>query len=366
MLFQAHKAIIFTVLFSVLFISACNEATSLAKKPPLIRPAKIFTVLDPAKQAIRNFPAKVEANADAKLAFRVSGQIIDLKIKPGMTVTKGDVLARLDPSDFMLQLDDRKARYNLAKSKFDQAELLLARKLASQSSFDEAKANLGVALSSLNVAKSNIEYTYLRAPFSGDISQVFVEKFDHIQAKQAIVNLQTRDLIDISMQIPENLISRINKNTQYQPTVIFDSHPNQEFLVSIKEWDSQANPSTLTYKVVFTLATPQGFNVLPGMSASIRVDLSKIIEVNLQQFILPISAVFSADDQPLADNKKFIWKVNPNTMQVHKVEVTVGEVKNSGLEVLSGLTAGDQVIAAGSHYLTEGMQIRPWNREKGL
>ena len=366
MLFQAHKATIFTVLFSILFISGCDDASSKPKTEPLIRPAKIFTVVDPAKQAIRNFPAEVEANADSKLAFRVSGQIIDFKIKPGMTVTKGDVLARLDPSDFLLQLDDRKARYNLAKSKYDQAELLLARKLASQSGFDEAKANLGVALSSLNVAKSNVEYTYLRAPFSGDISQVFVEKFDHIQAKQAIINLQTRDLIDISMQIPENLISRINKNSQYQPTVIFDSHPNQEFLVSIKEWDTQANPLTLTYKVVFSLPTPQGFNVLPGMSASIRIDLSKIIDVNLQQFILPISAVFSAEDQPLANNKKFIWKVNPNTMKVHKVEVEVGEVKSTGIEVISGLTAGDQIVAAGSHYLTEGMEIRPWNREKGL
>lgn len=366
MLFQARKATILTLLCSIIFISGCDEATSTLEKPKLIRPAKIFTVVDPAKQAIRNFPAEVEANADSKLAFRVSGQIIDFTIKPGMTVTKGDVLARLDPNDFILQLDDKKARYNLAKSKFDQAELLLARKLGSQSGFDEAKANLGVALSSLNVAKSNVEYTYLRAPFSGDVSQVFAEKFDHIQAKQSIINLQTRDLIDISMQIPENLISRINKNSQYQPTVIFDSHPNQEFLISIKEWDTQADPSTLTYKVVFSLPTPQNFNALPGMSASIRIDLSKIIDLNLQQFILPISAVFSAEDQPIASNKKFIWKVNPATMTVSKVEVEVGEVKSSGIEVLSGLAAGDQIVAAGSHYLTEGMEIRPWNREKGL
>lgn len=365
MLFQAHKATFFTAFFSILLVSGCDNATSTPTQP-LVRPAKIVTVVDAAKQAIRNFPAEVEANADSKLAFRVSGQIIDVKIKPGMTVTKGDVLARLDPSDFLLQLDDRKARYNLAKSKFDQAQLLLARKLAPQSAFDEAEANLGVALSSLNVAKSNVEYTYLRAPFSGDVSQVFVEKFDHIQAKQAIIHLQTRDIIDISMQIPENLISRINKNNQYQPTVIFDSHPEQEFLVSLKEWDTQADPSTLTYKVVFSLPTPQGFNALPGMSANIRIDLSKIIDLNLQQYILPISAVFSAEDQPLANNRKFIWKVEPSTMKVTKVEVEVGEVKSTGIEILSGLSVGDQIVAAGSHYLTEGMQVRPWNREKGL
>jgi RND family efflux transporter MFP subunit len=366
MFFQANKVPYVIFSFIILFILGCDNSAPAHDKKEIIRPAKVFTVADPSKEAIRNFPAEVEANAASKLAFRVSGQVIAFPIKPGNTVEKGDVLARLDPKDFELQLDDRQARYNLAKSKFDQAKLLLARKLGSQAGFDEAKANLGVALSSLNVAKSNLEYTYLHAPFSGNISKVFIKKFDHIQAKQPIIDLQTRDIIDISIQMPESIISRVNKDSTHQPTVIFDTHPNQEFLATIKEWDTQADSSTLTYKVVFSLPTPQGFNALPGMSANIRIDLSKIIDLNVQKFILPISAVFSAEDQPLDNHKKFVWKVNPNTMTVNRVEVKVGEVKSTGIEVLSGLVAEDQVVAAGSHFLSEGMQIRPWNREKGL
>jgi len=349
-----------------LLISACDKTASPDENETKIRPAKVYTVLDPTKRSIRNFPAEVEANAASKLAFRVSGQVIEFPVKPGNRVKKGDVLAQLDPSDFELQLDDRQARYNLAKSKFDQAKLLLERKLGTQAGFDEAKANLGVALSSLNVAKSNLEYTYLHAPFSGSISKVFIKKFDHIQAMQTIINLQTRDIIDISIHMPENIISRINRETTYQPTVIFDTHPNQEFLVSIKEWDTQADPATLTYKVVFSLPTPENFNALPGMSANIRLDLSKVIDVNVQNFILPISAVFSDEEQPLSSNKKFVWKVNPDTMKVNKVEVKIGEIKNTGIEVLAGIKAGDKVVAAGSHFLSENMQIRPWIREKGL
>ena len=365
MLFHPSK-ITFTLAFVLLFLVGCDKPLPVQDEQTLIRPAKIFTVEDPYKQSIRNFPAEVEANADSKLAFRVSGQVIEFPIKPGNMVEKGDVLAKLDSKDFALQLDDRQARYNLAKSKFDRAKLLLEKKLASQSNFDEAKANVDVALSSLNVAKSNVEYTLLRAPFSGVVSHVYIEKFDHIQAKQSILDLQTRDLIDISIQMPENIIARVKKDSTYQPTVIFDTYSDKEYLASIKEWDTQADPSTLTYKVVFSLPNPIEFNALPGMSANIRIDLSKITQVNLQKYILPISAVFSAEDQPLKDNKKHVWKVNPNTMTVHRVEVEIGELKSNGIEILSGLTTGDQVVAAGSHFLSENMKVSSWNREKGL
>jgi len=366
MFFTVFKSPLSIITLAIFLISGCDSDVPTQDETNLIRPAKIFTVVDPSKQAIRNFPGEVEANADSNLAFRVSGQVFDFKVKPGESVKQGDILARLDPKDFILKVDDRKARYDLAKSKFDQAKLLLDRKLGSQAGFDEAKANLGVALSSLEVAKSDLEYTYLRAPFSGNVSKVFVEKFDHIQAKQSIIHLQTRDLVDITIQIPENIFSRINKNATHKPTVIFDSHPDKEFLAQIKEWDTQADPSTLTYKVVFTLPTPKSFNVLPGMSANIRIDLSKILRFNVQKFILPISSVFSPEDQPLNSHKKFVWKVNPDTMKVRRVEVEVGEIKSTGIQIISGVEAGDKVISAGSHFLTEGMEIRPWDREKGL
>lgn len=367
MFFSTKKSpIILTLAF--VFILGCDSGEPIEKKADVVRPAKIFTVLDPNQQMIRNFPGEVEANADAKLAFRVSGQVIDFPIKPGATVNKGDVIARLDPKDFKLQLDDKQARYELAKSKFEQAKLLLERKLGTQAGFDEAKANLSVALSSLNVAKNDLEYTYLHAPFSGNVSKVFIEKFDHIQAKQSIINLQTRDLIDISIQLPEDIFSRINQGSTHKPTVIFDSHPDKEFLASVKEWDTQADPSTLTYKVVFSLPTPKDFHVLPGMSANLRVDLAKVLDLDASklQFVIPISSVFSPEDKSLESHKRFIWKVDPTSMTVTRAEVEVGEIKSTGIEILSGIAAGDQIVAAGSHFLSEGMKVRPWNREKGL
>lgn len=357
-----------TILCFALGLTGCEQPPAETDTAPveLVRPAKIFEVADPAATALRHFPAEVEADADSKLAFRVSGQIIELPIRAGDEVVKGQLLAKLDPRDFKLRLDDRQARYELAHSQFQRAKTLLSKKLASQSDYDEAKANLAVALSTLDAAKTDLEYTELRAPFSGSIAMVTTENHENIQAKQTIMSLQSLDHVDLSIQIPEDIISRVNKDTSYQPTVRFDTHPNQPFLVTFKEFDTQADPSTLTYKVVFSMPNPETFNVLPGMSANIIVDLAKVTHIDKQSYLLPVESVFSSEESTATDPARFVWKMDPVSHKVSRVRVTVGEIKRHGIEVFSGVNPGDQIVAAGVHYLREGMQVRPWDREKGL
>lgn len=360
------RTLLFVNIVSLILLSACGEQANVKAEKKIVHPAKIFTVKNPNSRDYRNFPAEVEANTKSKLAFRVSGQIIDFPVKAGNAVKQGQLLVKLDPKDFQLRVDDRTARYQLAKSQFERAKLMLARKLAPQSQFDQAEANLSVALSSLNSAKTELKYTHLTAPFSGSIASVMVKNHETIQAKQTVLTLISRDMIDISIQIPESIISRVKKDTHYQPTVIFDSHPEQEFLVSVKEWDTQANSSTLSYKVVFSLPAPKTFNVLPGMSANLRIDLAQVTNEHENKFLLPVSAVFSPEDKSLKTNSSYVWLVNSKTMAVSRQKVAIGKITSRGIEILSGIAAGDQVVAAGVHYLTEGMQIKPWDREQGL
>ena len=351
---------------SVGLLTGCGDKTVAVANKSVIHPAKIFQVKNPKANNFRDFPAKVEANTTSKLAFRVSGQVVNFPVKAGNMVKKGQLLVKLDPKDFQLRVDDRTARYQLARSQFDRARSLLVKKLISQSKFDEAKANLSVALSALNSAKIDFGYTKLVAPFAGSIANVMVKNHENIQAKQAILTLQSSDMMDISIQIPESIFSRVKKGTHYQPTVVFDSHPKQKFLVSIKEWDTQANLSTLTYKVVFSLPTPKTFNVLPGMSASVSVDLSKVTNSDQALFLIPVSAIFSPENISLKSQANYVWKVDLKTMKVSRQQVTIGQITDAGVEVLQGLKTGDSIISAGVHYLAEGMQVKSWHREKGL
>jgi len=357
------SAVLFTtVLWS---LAACTEQTAQSNAEPVIRPVKLFNTNSQSDQAIRSFPAEVVANQGSYLAFRVNGELLEFPALAGQHVEKGQLLAKLDPEDFQLQYEERKARFELADSQLERVQKLFDRSIASQAELDQALANKQVAESALKIAKTNLDNSELRAPFAGTVAKVFVKNFENIQAKQNILRLETRDLMDVVIQVPEKLIARIDKDVDYQPDVIFDGYPDKSYQLTVKEFDTQADPTTLTYKVVFSLPVPEDFNLLAGMTGRVDIDLSKITHSQSAYILLPVEAVFSEPTES-EKNNSYVWLYDENTGLVHKKAVKVGQLHRNGIEVLSGIEQGQMVVAAGVHSLEEGMKVRPWQKERGL
>ncbi|MBO7925052.1 efflux RND transporter periplasmic adaptor subunit [Pseudoalteromonas sp. K222D] len=359
-----HLLRLCVVTTTLLGLIACSEPEPQVKEEP-IRPVKLFNIGHDSQVNIRSFPGEVVANQGSYLAFRVSGELVEFPVLAGQHVKKGQLLAKLDPEDFQLQYNERKARYELAKSQLGRIEQLFEKRITSQSELDQAIANKQVAESAFKIAQTNVEYSQLRAPFAGTIAKVFVKNFESVQAKQNILRLETRDLMDVEIQVPERIVARFIKGTQYQPTVIFDGYHDKKYTLTLKEWDTQADPATLTYKVVFSLPVPEDFNLLAGMTGRVLIDLSKVTQSQTAYTILPNEAVFS-DPQQSINNNAYVWLYNEQTGQIHKQAVKVGQLHRDGIEVLSGITEGQQIVSAGVHSLKEGMQVRPWNKERGL
>ena len=350
---------------AVFCIAACSDV----KQEPLSvpeRPVKLHTVSDSSAGAVRQFPAVVEPTERASLTFRVSGKLVQLLARPGQMVQKGDVLAALDDTDFRLRLDQAAARYELAQTQFIRAEQLIAQKLVSQAAFDEAKAQLQVAQADLSTAETALSYTRLQAPFAGNISRLLVENHENVAAQQGIMELQVRDQVDVVIQVPEDVISNVRKDFDYQPEVVFDSHPQFRYRARIREWDTQADPATNSFKVVFSMPTPTEFNVLSGMTANVIAEISKISTAYTDALFIPASAIFMPADVSLAQQHSFVWVYDANTGSVSKRQVSVSSLTSAGAAVTAGLAAGEQVVSAGVQQLTEGQKVRPWVRERGL
>lgn len=352
--------LIFVTLVSLLS-TACSEQVSESKEP-LIRPAKFYYVSDQSAEKIRNFPAVVEASEDATLAFRVSGVISELLVKPGQEIAKGELLAKLDPTDYLIRVEQAQANYELASSQYNRSKQLLTQKLISPSMYDESQAQLQVAQATLKTAKKNLQYTELHAPFDGEVAKTYVEAFENVVAKQVILNLQDRDKVDIAIQVPESFIANVKKGSGYQPTVRFDPKPELEYKSTLKEWDTKADSVTNTYRVVFSLNRPSEFNALPGMTANLSVELSKVIKTDVNQLSVPIESIFAQSQDGVIN--QFVWKVKDGT--VVKSPVKVGALKEDSIEVVQGISVGDIVIAAGVHRLYEGTKVREWKKERGL
>lgn len=365
--FNSTCVYVFTFLLLLSLVS-CSKDEGPKVKKEVVRPAKIITV-GKGEHGIRTFPAEVKASDRSELAFRVNGVLKKFPVKAGDVVKRAQLLAQIDQADYKLRLEDRKAKYDLAKVQYERADKLAKERLIPIADYDRAKSTFLASQADYKLAQQDMDYTSLRAPFDGRISRVLVKNFENVQAKQPIMVIQTEDAIDLELYVPESIMARVRE----RPTdkrkgvdVKFDQYPDQVYRAFVKEFDTEVDPKTQAYRVLMTMKKPEGLRLLPGMTATVLADMSAIMADSEKHVLLPVEAVFAAEDQPLNSEDRFVWKYDPATQQVSRTVVRVGEITTNGIIITSGLSKGDQVIAAGVHFLKESQKVRPMVRERGL
>lgn len=360
-------------LLASLLLSACSD-TELAQGNDAPRPVHLFAVTEEQHSQLRRFPAVVEATQTAELAFRVGGELQQLPLRPGQNVEAGQLVAALDPTDYEVALEQAEAQAELMRAQFERNQRMLDESLISQAAYDQSRADMRVAQANLRSAQTNLDYTRLKAPFTGVIAHLHVDNYENITPQQPIMTLQVEGYIDVSIQVPERLFARVRRDLDYQPDVLFDSIPGQFFKASIREWDRVADAATNTYRVVFTLPTPPQINILPGMTATVLIDAAQMTERLRDVVVLPAAAVFAPENKPLEPGYAYVWVFEQQTQdsalrqlgQLSLRKVQVADMTNQGVEVVAGLEPGDRVVQAGVHHLYDGQFVTPWVRERGL
>ena len=182
--------------------------------------------------------------------------------------------------------------------------------------------------------------------------------------------MQTKKMVDVIVDIPESIVARIERvRAERQPNTVqvrFGSTSDRTYAAEYKEHETNADPATLTFKVTFSLPTPEDLNVLPGMSATVTADLSDLFSGEAAAMLVPIEAVFSAEDEPLDADLQQVWVVDPESMRTSRRDVKVGQLTGQNIAILEGLEPGELIVAAGVNAVQEGMWLRPMERERGL
>jgi len=341
------------LLVIALLLIGCAEPPP--RKKEVVQLVKVFHIPGPEDVAQRSFPGIVEASQKVDLSFLVSGQIIEFSVKEGEQVKEGQLIARLDPTDYEVAVGEAQSKAQLAEVNLDRTRKLLAKQFASQKEYDALKTAADVAQANLKIAQQNLKYTKLFASFSGEIAKKYVENFQNVLAKKTIVKLQNREHIDIKVQIPESLVIRSDQLHKGVFEAEFETAPGSQYKAKVKEVSTQANPETQTYSVTFTLANPKGLNVLPGMTAIIHTKFQLVKGKEKKIFTIPISSVFS-------DKKgtSYVWVILPSTHTLKQQEVTVSRLDGEGAVVTKGLAPGQDIVAAGAEFVKEGMKVKPF------
>jgi len=344
-------------------IVACGGA-EMPADPVITRPVKTFTVEGGSADAVRTFPGRVDATQRADLAFRVPGQVQEILVREGDLVEQGQVLARLDPTDYELVLEDRQATYDNARSNFERGQGLITDGNISRMDYDRMEANFRTASAALSKARKDLEYTVLVSPFRGRIAQRRVENFEEVLAKQTIIWLQNIDQLDVIIDVPESIVRMARRSVMDDESVAADDEVNdvsafarfegrteELFFLTPKEIATKADAQTQTFRATFTMEAPTDFTVLPGMTATVLLDLSTLLEGEQAKWV-PVRAV-----QADSGLEPRVWVLDSETMTVSGVPVSIGRMSRGMIQVTDGLKGGEEIIAVGAPYLAEGMRV---------
>lgn len=340
-------------------ITACDETQTVQSEAPL-RPVR--TIVASAADGLtgRDFPGIVIAQNKADLSFRVAGKLKDLHINEGDEVKKGQIIARLDQTDFKIELEDKKASHATAKANFTRSAKLVDPGHISQSDFDKIKATYSTATAHLKAAEQNLAYTELTVPFDGSITKIYVDNFEEVVAKGKIATVQDLSSMEVEIDVPESLMIHVRRGeNKRQIYATFDGIKNKKFPLTFREISAQANETTHAYKVRLSLPPIEDYTILPGMTATVFADSVPTVDgsENASDIVIPSQAV-------LEDNKgRFVYIAEPESPTstigtIHRRNVTTSSLTNSGLMITSGLKQNDLVVTAGMSKMQEGLRVK--------
>ncbi|WP_051416053.1 efflux RND transporter periplasmic adaptor subunit [Salinivibrio socompensis] len=311
---------------------------------PIAQPASLpvistYTVAQQQLDERLAFPAVAAAADKATLAFRVPGEIQAINVKAGDRVSKNDVLARLEPTDYRLAVENANARFDVANSQYQRSAPLVEKGMLAQSQFDELKAQREIAQAELALANLRLSYVALKAPTDGVISKVNAEPFETIAPGQGIMNIHDASRADIRVQVPDVLFSQnaegnaASVQTRLKPEVV--TQQGQSYKATVDEFTAEPDPNSGAFVVTLTMPMPENQFILDGMPVQVSIarDGLKMTRTGLS---VPIEAIFNQDGDPLDSDHSYVWIYDEASQTVNKRQVEMGRIHGQQIEVGNG------------------------------
>jgi HlyD family secretion protein len=370
---------------------------------------------------------KIQPEIEIKISSEVSGELIELNIREGDQVKKGQLLCRIKPDTYVsikertiAAVNSSKARLTQTQAQLQQSELtfnrskqLFDQKAISESDFESAKTSYQVAKAdvqaalfnvesaeaSLKEANENLNKTTIYAPVSGTISKLSVELGERVVGTAQMAGTEIMRIADLSrmetrVSVNENDIVRVKLNDTAMIEV--DAYPTQKFKGLVTQIANTASVAGLSTDQVTTFEVrifllEKSYNQLiingknpfrPGMSTA--VDIQTLTKTNI--LTIPIQSVTTRSDSVSTGAKGFVdakeaesgvKKLQAKLEEMvfiavgdsaKSVVVKTGIQNNQFIEIVEGLTGDEEVITAPfsaiSRKLSDGKLITRVSAEK--
>jgi RND family efflux transporter MFP subunit len=319
-----------------------------------------------------NASGYVVAQRKADVASKATGRLVRLLVEEGSRVKKGQVIGEIENQDMRAALDRALADVKVAeatvieaKADYARKKRLLEEELAPRSDYDVAEAAFNRAVANLEAAKARVrtaevdlDNTFIRAPFDGtvltkdaDVGDIVAPFGSAGNSKGSVVSMADMSSLQVEADVSESNIQSIKVG---QPTEItMDAIPDRRYegVVHMIVPTADRSKATVMTKVRFLNRDER---VLPEMSAKVAFLSKEMTEDEMNAKPKP-----AVDPAAVVEKsgKKVVFVVQPDSTVVEK-QVVLGEKMGSMIEVVSGVSAGDQVVLNPPPELISGTKVK--------
>lgn len=338
-------------------------------------PSQSFTLL--------NASGYVVAQRKAAVASKATGRLVWLGVEEGSRVRKGDVLARLENDDVMAQqvqaeanlrnsrtvLEQTRAELHDARLSFGRVRSLLSEGIVSKSDYDSsearfrkakaavagAEAGIGASAAMLDAARVAVGFTLIKAPFdavvltkNADVGDIVTPLGAAANSKAAVVTVADMGSLQVEVDVSESNLGQVSQGAPCE--IQLDAIPDTRFrgVVHMIVPTADRSKATVLVKVRF-LDTDR--RILPEMSAKVAL-LSRPVGISDRQprtTVNPAAVV-------VRGGRKVVFLVKKD--RVEETPVILGPEGGDLVEVVSGVKAGDRVVARPDEDLRDGSRIK--------
>ncbi len=341
------KAIGILLASSFLLITACNnnegnENQNNDQDSTLVVPVEAATVLKGDISAYYSNTATLEAEQEATVVAKVRGVIQEILVEEGHRVKAGQVLARIEGEQYRIETERAKSTMDRLNNDYKRSKELYEKGAISVEEYDNKRFEYEAQRAAYELAKLNEEYTAIKSPIDGVISERFIKVGNMIGTDQDVFKVTDFDPLQAILYIPEHEMAKID---QGQPAELkADALPNQVFKGHVERISPIVDPTTGTFKVTVVI-DEKNSKLKPGMFGRIKI----VYDTHTATHMIPKVAVISEDEN------QSVFVIKDST--AYRKIIKTGYVNGQNIEVIEGLEEGEIIVTTGQGSLKDSTKV---------
>lgn len=276
-----------------------------------------------------------------------SGVLIDLYVKAGQHVRKGQVLGKIDDGGLGQQVAQMEAQLALAKTTYERQKRLWDQKIGSEIQYLQAQTNMISQQKNVSQIKEQLAKTMIIAPFSGIIDQIITDRGQVVGPGQGLMRIVNLSDMYVTSTVPETYIGKLHKGTAVE---VYLSSLGKTYSGNIRQISNNINPANRSFAIEIDLENTENL-LRPNQVAKL-----KIIDYKNDTSIVVPSNIIKED----ADGNKYVYVVTDKTENsgvAKKTILQLGQTAENVTEIMKGLSSGDVIVAEGVINVSEGTKL---------